>query len=245
MKPAASTESSKTRHRRLERTCSVPQRECLPLRDLTDCLLQAYDHVAHRAYEIFLDRGGRPGGELEDWLCAERELLSELELDCEESGEFVRAMGSVPGFTGEEISIGIEPHWLVILARRESGGDDRRVDTVDGHADGTPRSQEPKRSPKRKSVRMEETGGAGAEPIEPVRGATRTCGDGKLSKPENATTFLDGDSRPDTGPGPDQMPSQMFCVVELPAEVVPSRSIAVLANGLLGIRMPKKLTIDE
>jgi HSP20 family molecular chaperone IbpA len=243
MKPAASIESLKTRHRRLERTCCVPQRECVPLRDLTDCLLQAYDHVAHRAYEIFLDRGGRPGGELEDWLCAERELLSELELDCEESSEFVRAMGSVPGFTGEEISIGIEPHWLVILARRDSGGDDRRVSTVDGDADVTSRSPEPKRARGRKTVRTEAAGGMGAKPIKPD-GATPTCG-GNLSKPADATTLLDGDLRPDTAPDPDPMPLQMFCVVELPAEVDPSRSIAVLANGLLGIRMPKKLTIDE
>jgi len=37
-------------------------------------------HLTHeqqiriRAYEIYLDRGGQPGYELEDWLQAEREL---------------------------------------------------------------------------------------------------------------------------------------------------------------------------
>ncbi|MGH9690033.1 MAG: hypothetical protein ACRD4C_02820 [Candidatus Acidiferrales bacterium] len=34
-------------------------------------------------------------------------------------------------------------------------------------------------------------------------------------------------------------PSQTFCVLSLPAEVNPIQSIAVLANGLLAIRMPK------
>jgi Protein of unknown function (DUF2934) len=29
-----------------------------------------------RAYEIYLQRGGQPGNELEDWLQAERELIS-------------------------------------------------------------------------------------------------------------------------------------------------------------------------
>jgi hypothetical protein len=29
-----------------------------------------------RAYEIYLQRGGQPGSELEDWLQAERELTS-------------------------------------------------------------------------------------------------------------------------------------------------------------------------
>ena len=30
--------------------------------------------IRHRAYEIYLKRGGQPGYELEDWLQAEREL---------------------------------------------------------------------------------------------------------------------------------------------------------------------------
>jgi len=32
-----------------------------------------------RAYEIYLQRGGQPGSELEDWLQAERELTSKEE----------------------------------------------------------------------------------------------------------------------------------------------------------------------
>ena len=30
--------------------------------------------IRNRAYEIYLQRGGQPGSELEDWLQAEREL---------------------------------------------------------------------------------------------------------------------------------------------------------------------------
>jgi len=33
------------------------------------------DQIALRAYEIYLERGGTPGQELEDWTRAERELL--------------------------------------------------------------------------------------------------------------------------------------------------------------------------
>jgi hypothetical protein len=33
------------------------------------------EQIALRAYEIYLDRGGAPGNELEDWTRAERELL--------------------------------------------------------------------------------------------------------------------------------------------------------------------------
>ena len=32
------------------------------------------EQIQQRAYEIFLERRGAPGSEVEDWLCAEREL---------------------------------------------------------------------------------------------------------------------------------------------------------------------------
>lgn len=32
--------------------------------------------IRNRAYEIYMQRGGQPGHELEDWLRAERELTS-------------------------------------------------------------------------------------------------------------------------------------------------------------------------
>jgi hypothetical protein len=35
------------------------------------------DEIALRAYHIYLERGGAPGNELEDWTRAERELLQE------------------------------------------------------------------------------------------------------------------------------------------------------------------------
>jgi hypothetical protein len=36
-----------------------------------------HDEIGRRAYEIYLERGGLPGHELEDWLQAEREIESE------------------------------------------------------------------------------------------------------------------------------------------------------------------------
>ena len=33
-----------------------------------------HDQIKHRAYQIYLERGARPGSELDDWLRAEREL---------------------------------------------------------------------------------------------------------------------------------------------------------------------------
>jgi hypothetical protein len=33
------------------------------------------EEIALRAYQIYLNRGGAPGSELEDWILAERELV--------------------------------------------------------------------------------------------------------------------------------------------------------------------------
>jgi hypothetical protein len=34
----------------------------------------AHEEIRGRAYEIYLERGGQPDGEMDDWLQAEREL---------------------------------------------------------------------------------------------------------------------------------------------------------------------------
>jgi Protein of unknown function (DUF2934) len=34
------------------------------------------ENIRHRAYEIYLERGGEPGHALEDWLQAEREFTT-------------------------------------------------------------------------------------------------------------------------------------------------------------------------
>jgi len=33
------------------------------------------DRIAMRAYELYLARGGAPGGDFDDWIAAERELI--------------------------------------------------------------------------------------------------------------------------------------------------------------------------
>lgn len=36
----------------------------------------SHDKIAERAYEFFLARGGTDGYDVEDWLCAEAELIA-------------------------------------------------------------------------------------------------------------------------------------------------------------------------
>ncbi len=36
------------------------------------------EDIAHRAYELFVQRGSAPGNDVEDWARAEKELTSEV-----------------------------------------------------------------------------------------------------------------------------------------------------------------------
>lgn len=38
-----------------------------------------YEEIALRAYHIYLERGCTPGDPMQDWLCAEKELLDAAE----------------------------------------------------------------------------------------------------------------------------------------------------------------------
>jgi HSP20 family molecular chaperone IbpA len=102
-----------------------------------------------------------------------------LSVDLDETERFVYALACVPGYSGKDVSIGLEPGWLAILAQREA-------------------------------ARHKATDAAWRFAAE------------SLGARESAT-----------------VPEQTFCVMSLPAEVNPVGSIAVLAKGVLGIRMPK------
>jgi len=43
-----------------------------------------HEEIALRAFEIYLKRGGESGGELDDWLAAEKELTESLQMDAHE-----------------------------------------------------------------------------------------------------------------------------------------------------------------
>jgi len=36
------------------------------------------EDIAHRAYELYVERGGEPGKDVEDWVRAEKELTGEV-----------------------------------------------------------------------------------------------------------------------------------------------------------------------
>jgi len=68
----------------------------------------AREQVEHRAYEIYLRRGGENGSDQEDWFAAERELLAEQDAPANPQGWSVPLSGrpvsgrQAAGFESEE-----------------------------------------------------------------------------------------------------------------------------------------------
>jgi hypothetical protein len=225
MKPFRSQDHSTTARfrRRASETPPKTVRECLVLGDPTDCLLDAYDCVAARAYENFVAHGPRPGGELEDWLSAERELLLGFQIDLHETDEFIYALASVPGATASRTSVGIESHWMVILVREPLPAYGRSESLArDSASAGT--ASTPAARPD-----------AAAVPAASAGKVTHTSG---FRSPELAAKNAREKFSVQPPPSDDRR-AKSVCVLGLPASVDGSRSIAVLADGLLGIRMSK------
>jgi len=102
-----------------------PAREAAPMRllpgsNLFDRIQDLSNSIARRAFEIFEDRGRAFGHDLEDWLRAESEFLHPIHLDIAESDDAVTVRAEVPGFSAEELEVGVEPHRLTISGKREA-----------------------------------------------------------------------------------------------------------------------------
>lgn len=207
-------------------------RRCIVLGDLTESLLQAYECVARRAYQRFLARGAEPGGELDDWLAAERELLSPVTVDFQESEGFIHALAAAPCFSRARVDVSIEPRWLAILAECEASADEPRACAA---------------APKAAAARRDSRAGSSALPPSPKTGEPAEPGPASRQRSRNAPSADSPDGSPDglrefaadAPPDDAAPPLQAFCIVQLPVAVIPKDSIAVLADGLLGIRMPK------
>lgn len=176
-------------------------RETLPLRNLPECLLTAYDGVSRRAFERFVARGSGAGSEIGDWRSAENDLFLPITVELQETDEVIYAMATVE-LSAAEIAVAVEDCWLLISGHLEYRGMGREPETMRWI------DWDDLYSVLKDDEAAPELTGAAAAKV----GALTAC----------------ADSRP-------------FCVVELPAGVDASRSVAVLADGLVAVRMPKAM----
>jgi HSP20 family molecular chaperone IbpA len=209
--------------RTVHRDSGETQREQIPLSDMSDCLLAVYDEVSRRAFQRCSVRGARQGSDREDWKAAEDDLFARIPVDFEESGGNLYALASLPGCAGTQITVAVDECWLLIYG---DAGHNRKAHAADDFADCALED--------RRADSEGKDAGAGAESTAADESyAPRDCDEQR----ESSTGQI---SERDHGYGVPSLPApRPLCVVALRAKVDPGRSVAVLSNGLLAIRMGK------
>jgi HSP20 family protein len=107
----------------------VPGKAVEP-QDLFDQFDRIYDSIERRAFEIFEGNGKVFGHDLEDWFKAESELLHPVKINMTETGPGLTVQAEVPGFTGRDIEIRVEPRRLTITGRRETSEEQKEGKTI-------------------------------------------------------------------------------------------------------------------
>ena len=97
---------------------------------LFDQIDETLNALTRRAYEIFNGNGRVFGGELDNWIQAERELLHSVSLNIVETDESFAVKAEVPGFAEKELEIGVEPRRVTITGQRESTKEQKKGKTV-------------------------------------------------------------------------------------------------------------------
>jgi HSP20 family molecular chaperone IbpA len=197
-------------------------REQIPLRDMSDCLLAVYDEVSRRAFQRCIVRGAQEGSDREDWKAAEDDLFARISVDFEESGGNLYALASLPGCAGTELTVAVDECWLLIAGYGDAS---LQENAAEDFGDNLPAEYGTDCS-------SEENASADA-----VRGraARELCADDE----HRDSAAVQNDERHAKSRVPILRAPRPFCVVALRAKVDPGRSVAVLSNGLLAIRMGK------
>jgi HSP20 family molecular chaperone IbpA len=75
--------------------------------------------VRRRAYELFEQRGCLEGGDLDDWLKAESEVLCFPRAEVKETAKGFSATITAPGFAADDIEVIALPREIVVEGRTE------------------------------------------------------------------------------------------------------------------------------
>lgn len=96
------------------------------------------DQVRQRAFDMFTERGGEFGHEMEDWLAAEHDVLGWPAAELKERNGTFEMEISLPGFAPKEVEVTATPSEVIVhaaTAERTTGEDEKVVWTEFGAND--------------------------------------------------------------------------------------------------------------
>ena len=81
---------------------------------------QAFERLQKRAYELFQQRGGALGRDLDDWFAAERELFNLPASDLTEDEGAIHLKAAVPGMKATDLEVTVTPHELLVRGKADT-----------------------------------------------------------------------------------------------------------------------------
>ena len=75
---------------------------------------QIFEEVSQRAFELFQRRGSLPGGDLDDWLQAERELIWSPPVELIETDLQFKLRLAASGYEPEDIQVTVLPDAIIV-----------------------------------------------------------------------------------------------------------------------------------
>jgi HSP20 family molecular chaperone IbpA len=98
---------------------------------LSEAFNQLQEKIRERAYHIFLHRDEDAGNSTADWLRAQSELLTSIELEVKEQKKNLVAECNLKGFSPEEIEIEVENGVLKVFgSHKESSSEEKEGATT-------------------------------------------------------------------------------------------------------------------
>lgn len=92
-------------------------------------LARRMDAVRQRAFEMFSERGGAEGHDLDDWIAAEHEVLGWPAAELTEADGAFEVDVTLPGFAAREVEVTATPSELIVhaAATHEAKGEDEMI----------------------------------------------------------------------------------------------------------------------
>jgi len=100
------------------------------LTSLYDYMNELSNKIAVRAFSFFEDEGWMHGHDLDHWLKAESEFLTPVLIELSETDTELAIRAEVPGFSEEDLEIGVEPGRLFIKGKVERKSEERKKKTI-------------------------------------------------------------------------------------------------------------------
>lgn len=95
------------------------------------------EDVRRRAFELFEQRGGEPGREVEDWLKAEREVLGWPPLETQENDKEFEFQVPLDDFEVSHVKVIVTPLEIIVHAKTEAERQAEEAEALAGEFAGT------------------------------------------------------------------------------------------------------------